>query len=115
MTNSWVDFVKKYSKQNNISYGCAVSKLDCKNKYQEYKKSTKGKNIKNKLNNLNEYTKFNKNNLKSESSMKYKYTNKPTMKDNEIFLDKENNNNNNLFKNAFLNRVYENQILKKRN
>ena len=57
MTNSWVDFVKDYSKKHNLSYGCSVSNSDCKNKYKEYKQAIKGKNIKTKLN--NEYTRFN--------------------------------------------------------
>ena len=25
MVNKWVDFVRQYAKENNISYGCAIS------------------------------------------------------------------------------------------
>lgn len=33
MVNAWVEFVRKYSKDHNISYGCAISKPDCKEQY----------------------------------------------------------------------------------
>ena len=42
MSNPWIDHVKKYAKQHNISYACAISHTDCKNSYtkitKEYKK-----------------------------------------------------------------------------
>jgi len=39
MANAWVEFVRKYSKDHNISYGCAVSKPECKSQYHAGKKN----------------------------------------------------------------------------
>ena len=33
MPNSWVEHIKKYTKDNNFSYGCALSTPECKNTY----------------------------------------------------------------------------------
>ncbi len=30
MPNAWVEHIKKYAKDNNVSYGCALSMPDCK-------------------------------------------------------------------------------------
>ena len=38
MTNRWVDFVKKYAKENNISYTCAMCKIKNKGLYKPLKK-----------------------------------------------------------------------------
>ena len=32
--NSWIQFIKEYSKKNNISYGCAISDGKAKKQYQ---------------------------------------------------------------------------------
>ena len=34
MPNKWVEHVEKIAKDNNISYGCAVSDPKCKNSYK---------------------------------------------------------------------------------
>ncbi len=34
MTNPWVEHIKKYAKDHNISYGCALSTPECKNTYR---------------------------------------------------------------------------------
>ena len=33
MTNLWIEHIKKYAKDNNLSYGCALSNPECKNSY----------------------------------------------------------------------------------
>lgn len=47
MPNRWIDFVKEYAAKNNISYGCAISKPECKElykkKYGDRKKITQKK------------------------------------------------------------------------
>jgi hypothetical protein len=49
MPNRWVDYVKKFAADNNLSYGCALSKPECKEtyraKYGVAKKLTKKQNI----------------------------------------------------------------------
>jgi hypothetical protein len=49
MPNRWVDYVKKFAADNNLSYGCALSKPECKEtyraKYGVTKKLTKKQNI----------------------------------------------------------------------
>ncbi len=35
MTNPWVEHIKKYAKDNNLSYGCALSTPECKNTYRK--------------------------------------------------------------------------------
>jgi hypothetical protein len=49
MPNRWVDHVKKFAADNNLSYGCALSKPECKEtyraKYGVTKKLTKKQNI----------------------------------------------------------------------
>jgi hypothetical protein len=49
MPNQWVDHVKKFAADNNLSYGCALSKPECKEtyraKYGVSKKLTKKQNI----------------------------------------------------------------------
>ena len=34
MTNPWVEHIKKYAKDNHLSYGCALSTPECKNTYK---------------------------------------------------------------------------------
>ncbi len=42
MTNPWVEHIKKNAKDNNLSYGCALSTPECKNTYSKTSsKSTK--------------------------------------------------------------------------
>ena len=50
MVNPWVQHVKKWSKQNNVSYGCAISLPECKAAYkkQPQKTATNNKTTKNK-------------------------------------------------------------------
>ena len=38
MTNRWVEFVKNYAKENNISYTCAMCEIKTKNLYKPLKK-----------------------------------------------------------------------------
>jgi hypothetical protein len=48
-TNKWVNFVKQFSKDNNLSYACALSTPECKDsyraKYGVSKKLTKKQNL----------------------------------------------------------------------
>jgi hypothetical protein len=39
--NQWVTFVKDYAKKHNLSYGCAISKPECKSDYQKMKNNKK--------------------------------------------------------------------------
>jgi hypothetical protein len=39
-SNPWVIHVKEWSKANNVSYGCAISKPECKEAYQKKKNKT---------------------------------------------------------------------------
>lgn len=41
MANRWVQFVKEYASKNNMSYGCAVSKPECKAEYRKKYGDTK--------------------------------------------------------------------------
>jgi hypothetical protein len=49
MPSKWIEFVKEWSKDNNLTYGCAMSKPECKNAYhkkydtQKYQKERKEK------------------------------------------------------------------------
>ena len=36
-SNKWIDHIKKFAKENNISYGCALSDQECKNSYKKMK------------------------------------------------------------------------------
>jgi hypothetical protein len=38
MPNAWVEHIKKYAKDNIVSYGCALSMPDCKESYKNNKK-----------------------------------------------------------------------------
>ena len=38
MANAWIEFVRKWAKDNNVSYACAVSKPECKAQYHATKK-----------------------------------------------------------------------------
>lgn len=35
MTNRWIEFVKKWASDNNLSYGCALSKPEMKEAYRK--------------------------------------------------------------------------------
>ena len=41
MSNAWIEHVKKYAKDNNLSYACALSTPDCKNTYNKPSTSKK--------------------------------------------------------------------------
>ena len=41
MTNRWVEFVKIYAKEKNISYNCAMCEIKTKNLYKPLKKEEK--------------------------------------------------------------------------
>ena len=43
MTNPWIEHIKKYAKDNNISYGCALSTPECKNTYRKPSSTPKQK------------------------------------------------------------------------
>jgi hypothetical protein len=38
MANRWIEFVKNYAKENNISYTCAMCEIKTKNLYKPLKK-----------------------------------------------------------------------------
>jgi tRNA G10 N-methylase Trm11 len=44
--NAWVEHIKKYAKENNLSYGCALSMPDCKNSCYKKTKESKTKESK---------------------------------------------------------------------
>ena len=46
MSNAWVEHLKKYAKDNNVSYGCALSMPDCKNSCYKKTKESKTKESK---------------------------------------------------------------------
>ena len=35
MANSWIEFVKRYAAENNLSYACSLSTPACKASYQQ--------------------------------------------------------------------------------
>lgn len=37
MTNKWIEHVKAYAKNNNMSYSCALACADCKKSYNKSK------------------------------------------------------------------------------
>lgn len=41
MPNAWVSHVKQHAIDNKLSYGCAMSKSECKDSYKNKKESTK--------------------------------------------------------------------------
>lgn len=48
MPSPWIQHIKDFAAQNNLSYGCAMSKPECKASYVSVKKPTK-KALKQKL------------------------------------------------------------------
>jgi hypothetical protein len=58
--NSWVSFVKEFSKKNNLSYGCAITNADCKSEYYKKKDFTKNKLKQHKENIVSMNSKLNK-------------------------------------------------------
>jgi predicted HAD superfamily phosphohydrolase len=46
MPNKWIEFVKNYSKNNNINYPQALSSPKCKEEYQKTKEKPKVKKVK---------------------------------------------------------------------
>jgi len=45
MPNKWIEHVKAFAAKNNLSYGCAISKPECKSSYQSSTKSAKLKEL----------------------------------------------------------------------
>lgn len=45
MANAWIEHVRKWSKTNSISYGCAVSNAECKAAYKNRKTSAAKKEV----------------------------------------------------------------------
>jgi hypothetical protein len=43
MTNSWIEHIKEYAKNNNLSYACALSTPECKNTYSKTSSKSKKK------------------------------------------------------------------------
>jgi hypothetical protein len=43
MSNAWISWVKKWAKDHNISYGCAISDIDCVAEYRLQKEDAKNK------------------------------------------------------------------------
>ena len=41
MPNAWITHVKNFAKENNKSYGCAISDTACKNSYEKVVKKSK--------------------------------------------------------------------------
>jgi hypothetical protein len=35
MPNAWIEHIKQFSKDNNVSYGCALSMPECKDSYKK--------------------------------------------------------------------------------
>jgi hypothetical protein len=46
MTNGWVEHIKKYARENNLSYACALTKPECSQSYIKKTKIRKTKNTK---------------------------------------------------------------------
>jgi hypothetical protein len=44
MANAWVEHVRRWAKANGVSYGCAVSKPECKASYGQAKNKTATQN-----------------------------------------------------------------------
>jgi DNA phosphorothioation-dependent restriction protein DptG len=57
-SNPWVIHVKEWSKANNVSYGCAISKPECKEAYQKKKNKTNLEIAKKPLSILQAFTKI---------------------------------------------------------
>ena len=38
--NKWIEHVKKFAKDNNLSYGCAISDKRCKDTYEKVQKKS---------------------------------------------------------------------------
>ena len=45
MANSWVEHIKKWAKDNNSTYGCALSNPRCKEEYAKGKAKNILKNL----------------------------------------------------------------------
>lgn len=64
MPSKWIEFIKQWAKDNNTTYGCAMSQPECKNdyhkkyntpKYQKYMKKNLVNQTKKRKPNLKEY------------------------------------------------------------
>ena len=53
MTNSWIEHIRKYAKDNNLSYACALSTPQCKNTYNKQPSSKSKKKTDCKICNMN--------------------------------------------------------------
>ena len=93
MTNKWIEHVKKYAKDNNLSYACALSNKDMVLSYVKIDKKTKkqkmeekdeemmnfvARSLKNRIKNMND-------DEKASIKMKFNSTNKRVK---EIFQSK---------------------------
>ena len=47
--NKWIDHVKKYAHENNLSYACALSQPNVKTNYEKVIKKTRRQQVKEKL------------------------------------------------------------------
>jgi hypothetical protein len=68
MVNKWIQHVKEYAKNNNLSYACALSNLQCKEYYKDQIKPTKIITKQRSLKEINEDMKKNSLLAKKESS-----------------------------------------------
>lgn len=87
-TNRWVNWVKQFSKDNNLSYACALSKPECKDSYRaKYgltKKLTKKQNIE-------KMGAEDKDAPNIQLVIKEKKKRRPTLKLEEVMMEAEDN------------------------
>jgi hypothetical protein len=88
MPNRWVDHVKSFATQNNLSYACALSTPDCKEtyraKYGVSKKLTKKQNIE-------KMAAEDRNAPNIQLVVKEKKKRRPTLKLEEVMMEDEDN------------------------
>ena len=66
--NKWINHVKNYANENNISYGCALSQPNVKTNYEKVIKKTRKQQVKEKLEIMKyQYIEFLKNKIKNMS------------------------------------------------
>ena len=49
MGNKWINYNKKYAKEHNLSYACALSQADIKNNYEKVIKLSRKQKVEEKL------------------------------------------------------------------
>ena len=70
--NKWINHVKNYANEHNLTYGCALSQPDIKNNYEKVIKKTRKQQVKEKLEIMKyQKTEFLKNKIKICQMMIY--------------------------------------------